>query len=486
MSDPVYDETGAVIDPIMRAFEAALLAELEGELIDIYLKGSAQMKAYAVTQLGRPIYFEGPPMDSAIAYARDRCAKLVTRMNDETRQQIADLVADAIQNKRGVGGLATDIKRELGWMGRGKPSAIKGLTQQARAEMIARTETANALEQSFLDRSKAYGVTGKEWVVSNPCEICALNAGVVVPIDAVFPSGHDRPPVHPRCLLPDVRVEAPRVIAGSRALYRGKAVEVCTENGHRLAVTPNHMILTPSGFVAAQSLREGDYVVCCHDGQRMLGGVDPHDDHRPSPVSEIWDALVLQRSMMRGRMPVAALDFHGDGRSCDGDVDIVWSDCLLLRHAGNAAPDKHLAEQHLGGRDAKLSRLSRDGSFLAFADSLVAPTGGGMGMLRKGTALLERERGHAYGHGGACAARSYSSIEQPLAEDAAADAALAGEFLFRFASFVAPEQVRQVRDFDYSGHVYDLQTVEQWYIGNSIIQHNCVCSLAPVMLPEAQ
>ena len=199
MSDPIYDETGAVIDPIMRAFEAALLAELEEELIDIYLKGSAQMKAYALTKLGRPIYFEGPAMDSAIAYARDHCAKLVTRMNDETRQQIADIVADAIKNKRGVGGLATDIKRELGWMGRGKPSAIKGLTQQARAEMIARTETANALEQSFLDRSKAYGVTGKEWVVSNPCEICAQNAGIVLPIDGIFPSGHDRPPVHPRC-----------------------------------------------------------------------------------------------------------------------------------------------------------------------------------------------------------------------------------------------------------------------------------------------
>jgi hypothetical protein len=66
--------------------------------------------------------------------------------------------------------------------------------------MIARTETADALEQAFMDRSKAMGVTGKEWITHDPCPICEENgAEGVVPIDHIFSSGDERPPAHPNC-----------------------------------------------------------------------------------------------------------------------------------------------------------------------------------------------------------------------------------------------------------------------------------------------
>jgi len=66
--------------------------------------------------------------------------------------------------------------------------------------MIARTESADALEQAFMDRAGDMGINGKEWVTFDPCEICEANeAEGVVPLDHVFSSGDLRPPAHPNC-----------------------------------------------------------------------------------------------------------------------------------------------------------------------------------------------------------------------------------------------------------------------------------------------
>jgi len=44
------------------------------------------------------------------------------------------------------------------------------------------------------------GVTGKEWVATDPCPICEENeVEGVVPIDHIFSSGDARPPAHPNC-----------------------------------------------------------------------------------------------------------------------------------------------------------------------------------------------------------------------------------------------------------------------------------------------
>jgi len=193
----------AALDPLLAAFDVTLEAELTGELADTYMSGSAEMMTWGHTQAGIPIAFEGPPMEQAIAWAQKHSAKLVTQMDAETKDRLAKVISDGIANKRGPGGLATDIKRELGWMGRGKPSAIKGLTQQGRAFMIARTETAAALSQASLDAMNDMGIEGKEWVtagddmVSEECE--GNEAEGVIPVNQVFSGGVAAPPQHPNC-----------------------------------------------------------------------------------------------------------------------------------------------------------------------------------------------------------------------------------------------------------------------------------------------
>jgi hypothetical protein len=61
------------------------------------------------------------------------------------------------------------------------------LNDPARAMVIARTETANALIQSNLEQYHAEGVNALEWLVGDPCDVCAENDGQIVLIGDAFP-----------------------------------------------------------------------------------------------------------------------------------------------------------------------------------------------------------------------------------------------------------------------------------------------------------
>jgi len=184
---------GDIFDPILQAFQTQLTAILQGHAINVYLKGSAEVTSWGRTMGGFPKLYEGPPMQEAINYANTRSAQMVTNMDKVTQDRLAQVVGDAIENKRGVDGLARDIRL-----------AFDDMTT-SRSQMIARTETADSLEAAFMDRSKAMGVTGKEVVTGDPCEICqAFEEEGVVPIDHEYvydgKSYGERPPFHPNCV----------------------------------------------------------------------------------------------------------------------------------------------------------------------------------------------------------------------------------------------------------------------------------------------
>ena len=177
-------------DPILRTFSDSLQIRIQGYLATAYIRGSAQMIEWGRTKTtNKPIYFEGVPMRQAIDYASKHTATLIKGLNEETADRMRTVISNAIKEKRGIDGLARDIRKQFDDM------------SKVRSQTIARTETADALESSFMDRSKDLGVTGKEWIVTEPCEICAANADAgVIPINDPFPSGDDRPPAHPNCM----------------------------------------------------------------------------------------------------------------------------------------------------------------------------------------------------------------------------------------------------------------------------------------------
>ena len=72
-----------------------------------------------------------------------------------------------------------------------------------RSELIARTETANALSESSLVNMKGIGIDGKEWVTVGDDDVsddCLGNeAQGVIPVNQTFSGGVAAPPQHPSC-----------------------------------------------------------------------------------------------------------------------------------------------------------------------------------------------------------------------------------------------------------------------------------------------
>ena len=178
-------EIDDILDPLLATFASTLTSTIEGELVTIYVSGTAQMTEWA----GLP--FEGPPSKAAVDFARKRGAKLVTQIDEETRRRLRTTISNGIKNKRGVPGLARDIRKTFANM------------DKFRSELIAKTETADALGQAFMDRGKEIGVTGKEWVTVGDDRVsleCQDNeAAGVIPFNQAFPAGPMTPPQHPGC-----------------------------------------------------------------------------------------------------------------------------------------------------------------------------------------------------------------------------------------------------------------------------------------------
>ncbi|KKL89257.1 hypothetical protein LCGC14_1916520, partial [marine sediment metagenome] len=270
------------------------------------------------------------------------------------------------------------------------------------------------------------------------------------------------------CVLPGNVVIAEAEL-GFRSAYNGPALELIVAGGRRLTVTPNHPILTAQGFVAAQFLHEGDYVVCGPVGQEVATPVHEHNHNVPTRIEEVWNALSVVAGERGSSIShgAAALDFNGDGRFVKGNVDVVAPDGLLLRKADAPLP-KHISQQEfhwssLG--DMLLARLRTFEQFLSPPDAASYFVVGGRSPEE---ALGGRSSLHSGVHGLAAVAERHASLDEPSPEGSPRHARLGGQSLERLPGPVTTEQIIEIRQFDYLGHVYDLQTVSGLYSASGV------------------
>jgi len=189
----VQESVGAdgIIDPMLSSFTSQLETMLAGELAEIYFEGSAEMISWGQTKAGVPITYEGPPVSEAVKWSKAHSAKLVTKVNEETKRRIAKTISDGIANKRGVPGIGKDIRDNFGNM------------SKYRSELISKTETRQALFQASHDRSVEMGVTGKEWILGaggsrGNCDLCIANADQgPIPVNDSFYNPEES--IHPGC-----------------------------------------------------------------------------------------------------------------------------------------------------------------------------------------------------------------------------------------------------------------------------------------------
>lgn len=91
---------------------------------------------------------------------------------------------------------------ELGWTPAQVAKTLNSIISDPQhALVIAQTEMSRAVSQATTDRYTEAGVEQVEWLVAEPCEVCAENnEASPVPLGSEFPSGDTEPPAHPNCM----------------------------------------------------------------------------------------------------------------------------------------------------------------------------------------------------------------------------------------------------------------------------------------------
>ena len=494
---PLNSDIGNILNPLLASFDDSLTVTLEGQLTEIYVSGQAEMVSYGKTKLGLPVTYEGPPIQKAIDWAKGHVskAKLVDGLNEETRKQISNIIADGIKNKRGIPGIKSDIRHKLDWMARGAPSEIKGLTLASRAEMIARTETANALSQASLNTMEDMGVDGKEWITVGDDQVsdeCLANEEQgIIPVGETFVSGAMAPPQHPDAVFegyefypygsllqmlssrydgPSITIEVERIEdiaelpSGDTAslpdspgrdiivehsdsrgdlLIRnrsGKAIAIFPKRAN-LTIGPNHPILTRRGFVNTQFLNEGDELL--YDGWCELSAWFAKPNFKQVHlVEDVFEAVASVVGYTD--IPTPGDYFHGDEASCYGEIKVVRPDWDLLPVSDTGAIE-HLSKCNLTGAYTNAEHVAGCSTCQSAFNSVFASTPSGM---------------------------SSSSHIEPFLRGVTSP------------SFFHSYRLIRIHKTSFSGLAFDASTSTELYNIGGLVVKNCRCAVAPARLPK--
>jgi hypothetical protein len=178
-------------------------------------------------------------------------------------------------------------------------------------------------------------------------------------------------------------------------------------------------------------------------------------------------------------MPITAEDFHGDGRFCDGDIDIVFpdsfKDCALEstflqgRGAHNFIPIGHdgIFLDRLGDFASVLKRLALT------ADRIVG------GSRSPSPFFLARASG--------CDTMTFAdtpkgnvALDEPAMDGLIRNPKFLGKIALQASGSIGTTEVIDIFRRQYFGHVYNLQSPTTLYITNDILSSNCEHNLNPV------
>ena len=345
------------------------------------------------------------------------------------------------------------------------------------AKMVARTEIRKAQTAAAKETCAEYDCDLVEWSQhANACELCAPHEGQVFSLsgqDAEFPPlGDLEPPLHPNCLLPGNRIVSPGgFVSGIRAQYDGPAVELIFADRRRLAVTPNHLLLTPHGFAPAYLLRKGDDIFYCPDFERIVSG-HPYENGMPSFIEKIVESFSETSGGTACCMKLSAEDLHGDGRFCNGDIHVIRSDRFLrdavkpgfFKHGHKTGFDSGNPDSFLfpgeGDLHAMLKRLAFSADGIMSGSRFPSPFFFTETRIHDVRNLAERTRFN-------------TRLFDRVSNDHPMNSEFRGNIGIEKPRFIKTDRLVDIGFFKYSSHVFDLQTPTSLYIVNGLISSNC-------------
>lgn len=208
------------VDAVLRALDQkgfAVFVGDESEFQDLLEIVAADGGARALQQIGIDDADITEQVNlRAVEYAQERAAEMIG-MKTEGTAVVTNPNAEWSISEGTRELIRSDVTMALdeGWSTDRLAEALRTnyAFSDARAELIARTETADADVAGNLAAYAESGVVQKkEWILGpDSCEICQVNAEAgPIPIDENFPSGDDAPTAHPNCtcdLLPVIEAD---------------------------------------------------------------------------------------------------------------------------------------------------------------------------------------------------------------------------------------------------------------------------------------
>lgn len=498
------------------------------------------------------------PFDEQVAFFRGKLGNLVpTEKWDDIQKsahdrafmvagaQKADLLADlaaavdkAISEGETLEAFRArflEIVRRRGWAGwtgddrkdpdDPKDKGGKGVTWRTR--VIYQTNLATSYAAGRLAQLKEAGY--RYWVYKHSDSVLhprpqhlAWN-GLTLPADDPFWKSH-YPPNGWNCFPGSTPVRCDALL-GQRVWYAGEMVEIHTASGNRVAVTHNHPILTGRGWVSAQSLQQGDELLCASpDINTPLSGI-VHDEHAPTCAEDLFETLSAQGLRV---IPVAAHDFYGDALGMEGEIHIAGADRHLV-HIVESACGEGLGKQRFN----RALGLAVEAAHAAMRDSegtlVVAQPAAAQHLLNgwlghakpqsdlsgAGQSAAVQAHGDAFGIGvtrigsgprldkvslapavallgappddPACIASPAqldTGQSQRASDGLTTAAALLRQLLDANPGKVLIDHVVEIRKYDWSGHVYDFTTSTGLILAGGVVVSNCRCRVVGANGPE--
>ncbi|MCX6024011.1 MAG: hypothetical protein NTZ05_20225 [Chloroflexi bacterium] len=434
------------IDAMMATIEESAAAGVQAGITSALTELAApEVVAEAAAKLGISFDLKNP---RAVAYLQNYGALRVASINSTTRDYLRTVITQAVDegwSYQRTAKAITDRYREF---------AVGSPLQhiESRAELIAVTECfpGNTLVGPAASHSGPVG---------------GLALGGSHPL---FRGGRFGPWAH-----------AP-ILWASRRWFDGYLIEITTTSGNKLAGTPNHPVLTDRGWVALGALKEGDYVIS--DGRTQEVGLsDPDVLNMPTPIGEVFDALCNTPGFRLDRIHGVDMDFHGDGRK--GQVEIVRPNrdlrSELVAFTREPVDNLLFTGSHLGQPLLPVVGASsyRGGAFLAPSphprDFGHPGRGRRMGISEGNVALLSRSFGP---HGAARlghVTEGYFCPDEDSLDPVIGNTVAPGDALAGFTTGVTRDRICSINRLQYSGHVYNLHTINLAYMANGIVAHNC-------------
>lgn len=360
-------------------------------------------------------------------------------------------------------------------------------TTNSRAFMIARTEVGIASDGAFFEGAISEGVEEHDWLSQGDDHVRTVPFnhkidGQVVKLGEEFSNGL-RFPHDPKgeagniinCFPAGAEVQG-CFVGGSKSWYSGPIREIHTSGGRRLTTTANHPILTTDGWKFAVELSKGDALIAyCPDVRRQLSGICQEDNQQgPAAIENVFETIRAYGTLVK--VQVTALDFHRDAAFIKDDIDIVWADGKLLNDGqsgvsdvpGNivlvAAPPNEVGYHRLSPQNLGLDRVPASAS--SFPRGLALKNGSSVDPLDPCPLKVFR-----FGS----ASDLDSSINKSSGESASGNAGTYADLLQGCSPAILVDKVVDVVDSSFSGHVYDLQSVNGIIVAEGIVTSNCRC-----------